>query len=478
MLTFFPSQPALEAQETISIIGLGGTGTHIVNKLKSCAPQGLKLVTMNSGAQLASESLADINLSLGSSITRGLSCGGDPDLGRRAAESSLEELEGHIDASRLVFLTVGLGGGTGSGAAPVIAKKIRESGAFLVVFATLPFSFEGSRRLNQAKEALSELSLYTNILLTFENDRMGELIASEKGVQEAFAAANTMVAESIASLSRISLKPGLINLGLADIAAVLGNNLGKCLFGFGSASGPGRGKNALLHALACPLLSQRDALANSPDVLVHLSGSHDLTLAEIESVMRELATHLSQDVNIHFGVSIDEKMDNSLSLIILAGVPNAFPNRKREDVVIIDDPHLGEPDEEEETDFAVMEPDPVPTPSPAPPGAPVSSPTQTSAPASRRPIIEEELPLPIPGEIGDEIREAMAAERNGQPLPAREAPVPSSLFEPEPVRRISEQQSELEFSRSVKGKFAGEQADLIDGEDLDLPPALRKKKQM
>lgn len=503
MLTIDPRQiPDMGAPDSIAVVGIGGAGTHIVNKLKSCAPEGLRLITLNSDARLIKESEAEENLTLGTALTRGLSCGGDPDLGKRAAEATLPELTDRFDGAKLVFMTVGLGGGTGSGAAPIIARKIRQSGAFLVIFVTFPFSFEGTRRQAQAQTALRELALYANILLSFENDRMGELIASEKGVLEAFSAADSLVAESIAALSRITLKPGLINMGLDDVATVLQGHMGRCLFGYGSAQGEGRAKIALMQTLSCPLLAQGDSLAESEHVLAHISGGHDLTLAEIESMMKDLGTRLSPQADIHFGVSIDEKMTGALSLIILASDKPLKPNPA--DVKIIRDPHLGTVPKTSEEDpgfLPAMEDEefrapitaPVVTPkqeekhSPVPvspasiptrpqpqaveskPAEPYSAPRATArpVPAERPIIIEEELTFPS---MSKTLSEAAAMEKT------REEEAAKAVSPPLP-KAPSEHQSEMAFSRPVKGKFAGEQQiDLIDGEDLDLPPAMRRKK--
>lgn len=497
MLTIDPRQiPDMGAPDSIAVVGIGGAGTHIVNKLKSCAPEGLRLITLNSDARLIKESEAEENLTLGTALTRGLSCGGDPDLGKRAAEATLPELTDHFDGAKLVFMTVGLGGGTGSGAAPIIARKIRQSGAFLVIFVTFPFSFEGTRRQAQAQTALRELALYANILLSFENDRMGELIASEKGVLEAFSAADSLVAESIAALSRITLKPGLINMGLDDVATVLQGHMGRCLFGYGSAQGEGRAKIALMQTLSCPLLTQGDSLAESEHVLAHISGGHDLTLAEIESMMKDLGTRLSPQADIHFGVSIDEKMTGALSLIILASDKPLKPTPA--DVKIIRDPHLGtapKPSEEDPGFLPAMEDEEFRVPtrtlqqeeklSPVP-ASPVTIPTRPqvvesnpaepySAPrAATRPIptakpivIEEELTFPS---MSKTLSEAAAMEKTREEEATKTA-------SPAPTKTPSEEQSEMAFSRPVKGKFAGEQQiDLIDGEDLDLPPAMRRKK--
>lgn len=488
MLTIDPKQtPVMSAPDSIAVVGIGGAGTHIVNKLKAKAPDGLRLITLNSDARLIKESEAGENLALGTALTRGLSCGGDPDLGKRAAEATLPELTDLFDGTKLAFMTVGLGGGTGSGAAPVIARKIRQTGAFLVIFVTLPFSFEGTRRQSQAQASLRELALYANILLSFENDRMGELIASEKGVLEAFSAADSLVAESIASLSRITLKPGLISLGLDDVAHVLQGHMGRCLFGYGSAQGNGRAKIALMQTLSCPLLTQGDALAASERVLAHISGGHDLTLAEIESLMKDLGTRLSPQANIHFGVSIDEKMGDALSLIVLASDKPMKPVAPA-DVKIIRDPHLGSVGSEEaEEKFDIPEAPKTLSPEPSQPEPAVKRPDlmedRPEPPVAERTPIEQKTQLP-PGPAGTEKRKIIEEELTFPSMsktllqdtpPNRE----ENEVEPEkqePARTFSEEQSELTFSRPVKGKFAGEQIDLIDGEDLDLPPALRRKK--
>lgn len=493
MLTIPPTQPALDAQESIAVIGIGGAGTHILNNLQPKAPEGLKLISVNADARLIKDSLAEASLPLGAALTRGLSCGGDPDLGKRAAESGLQELESCLQSARLVFLTVGLGGGTGSGAAPVIARKIRETGAFLVIFATLPFSFEGERRNKQAAEALSEMALYANILLTFENDRMGELIAAEQGVLEAFSAADTLVSESIAALSRLTLKPGLIHLGLDDVATVLGTHMGRCLFGFGSASGGDRAGVALRKAFDCPLISTGESLGKAPHVLAHISGGKDLSLAEIQTLMGSLKERLAPESHIHFGVSIDDKLNDSLHLFLLAGNTTGKPRADFSRVHIIEDPNLGA-DSDSLPDF---EPTPEPLaeqeppafhPAPLPeqmPHAPLPSrsrPETVAQPETIEPVlpqktvreetaphrpeparlIEEELSFPAFDSILERDH-AMAGERNKEPFEDRRRP-------------SAEEQAKMPFASTAKGKFAGDQGDLIDGEDLDLPPALRRRK--
>ncbi|NJR43332.1 MAG: hypothetical protein HC767_12415 [Akkermansiaceae bacterium] len=221
-------------------------------------------------------------------LTKGLGAGGDPELGRQATLEAEAQIREALRGSKIVFLCSGLGGGTGSGAAPIVTRIAREEGCFVVVFTTMPFAFEGKRRRDQAEAALNELAVLSNALVTFDNNRMGELVVAKQGVHEAFAAADQMIYESIKAVIRLVVRPGLINVGLDDLMSALRTNRSRCLFGSGIAEGADRAACALRNALSSPLLDQGALLKDAQTVLVHLSGGENLTLFEIELLMQSL----------------------------------------------------------------------------------------------------------------------------------------------------------------------------------------------
>lgn len=311
----------------VSVIGIGGAGTNVIDKLAGEGFSGTDVIAMNCDERALALSQAARKIQLGKTLTLGLGCGGDPELGAEAALNSAGEIKELLTGRNMVFLCVGLGGGTGSGAAPLVARMAREAGAFVVVFATLPFGFEGRRRTRQASLALNDLKKYANALITFENDRMGELVVPQKGVQEAFEAADRIIGQSIRAVTSLVTQPGLIHIGMDDLVTALRNTDSRCLFGFGQAKGETRAIDALIQALQSPLLDRGQMAAHARNVLVHICGGSSLTLFEIETLMRELGKELSEEAQILFGAAIDSKLNDHLTVTILTSLskPGAGP---------------------------------------------------------------------------------------------------------------------------------------------------------
>ena len=232
-----------------------------------------------------------------------------------------DQIRAAVKGRRIVFLCTGLGGGTGSGAAPIVTRIAREEGAFVVVFATMPFAFEGKRRREQAETALNELAVLSNALVTFDNNRMGELVLAKQGIHEAFIAADHMICESIKAVIRLVIRPGLINVGLDDLMSALRTNRSRCLFGSGLANGKDRAVKALRNALSSPLLDQGALLKEAQTVLVHLSGGEDLTLFEIELLMQRLQKFVPENAHVLFGAAVDPALGDSLSLTLISALP-------------------------------------------------------------------------------------------------------------------------------------------------------------
>lgn len=305
----------------VKIIGLGGAGANMLERIALDGMEGAELLALNTDLRTLAACLAREKIQLGVNLTKGLGAGGDPELGHQAMLESEEAFRSSIKGRRIVFLCTGLGGGTGSGAAPIVTRIAREEGAFVVVFATMPFAFEGRRRREQAETALNELAVLSNALVTFDNNRMGELVLAKQGIHEAFAAADHMICESIKAVIRLVIRPGLINVGLDDLMSALRTNRSRCLFGSGIAEGKDRATKALRNALHSPLLDQGTLLKDAQTVLVHLSGGEGLTLFEIELLMQRLQKFVPEKAHILFGAAIDPAMGDSLSITLISALP-------------------------------------------------------------------------------------------------------------------------------------------------------------
>lgn len=306
---------------SVKIIGLGGAGANMLERMALDGMEGTELLALNTDMRTLGACIAKEKIQLGANLTKGLGAGGDPELGHKAILEAEEEIRASLKDHKIVFICAGLGGGTGSGAAPIVTRIAREEGAFVVVFATTPFAFEGNRRRDQAETALHELAVLSNALVTFDNNRMGELVLAKQGIHEAFTAADQMISESIKSVIRLVVRPGLINVGLDDLMTALKTNRSRCLFGSGLAEGADRASKALRSALASPLLEEGSLLKDAQSVLVHLCGGEDLTLFEVELLMQQLQKHVPQKAQVLFGAAIDPALGNSLSVTLISALP-------------------------------------------------------------------------------------------------------------------------------------------------------------
>ncbi len=305
----------------VKIIGLGGAGANMLERIALDGMEGAELLALNTDIRTLASGLTREKIQLGVNLTKGLGSGGDPELGHQAVLESEAAIRASLKGRRIVFLCAGLGGGTGSGAAPIVTRIAREEGAFVVVFATMPFAFEGKRRREQAQTSLNELAVLSNALVTFDNNRMGELVLAKQGIHEAFASADHMICESIKAVIRLVVRPGLINVGLDDLMSALRTNRSRCLFGSGLANGKDRAAKALKNALNSPLLDQGALLKDAQTVLVHLSGGEDLTLFEIELLMQRLQKFVPEKAHVLFGAAIDPAMGDSLSITLISALP-------------------------------------------------------------------------------------------------------------------------------------------------------------
>lgn len=302
------------------IVGIGGAGVNVLDRITLDRTVEAKLVCMHTDVRVLSHAMAPVKVQLGADLVRGAGAGGDPDLGREAAMFSREEIRREVEGHDIVFLCTGLGGGTGSGAAPVIAEIAKSTGALVIVASAMPFSFEGRRRNAQAAAALDQLQKRADALVLFENNRMGELILPKDGIQKAFLQADQLIAQSLRAICTIVTLPGLVKLGLDDLTAALSTSNGRCLFGFGEARGQNRGAEALKRALKSPLIDQGRLLHQTRTLLVHIAGGESLTLVEVDAVMKQLGRHVPDQTHILFGVAVDAKLEDSLAVTLISSL--------------------------------------------------------------------------------------------------------------------------------------------------------------
>jgi len=325
-----------EAQQTIpveqvKIVGVGGAGANMLDRVALDGADASSMLALNTDERTLNTSMAGEKIQLGKTLTMGLGAGGDPDLGLRAAQEVETEIRDAFRNQKIVFICVGLGGGSGSGAVSLVTRLAREQGAFVVVFATMPFEFEGKRRKEQAETALNELSVLANALVTFENGKMGELVLGKQGIHEAFSAADVMISQSIKAVTRLVVKPGIINVGLDDLMSALKATKSRCLFGSGIADGENRSALALQNALNSPLLDKGALLKSATTVLVHVCGGSNMSLYEVELLMNDLAKQVPDSAHILFGAAVDNAMGENLSVTIISALPEALLISKKAD---------------------------------------------------------------------------------------------------------------------------------------------------
>lgn len=474
----------------IRVAGVGGAGLNVLDRIVLDGMAKTNIIAINTDELSLASSVAVRKVQLGQSVTRGLGTGGDPELGYEAACESESQLQETLSDGKILFVCTGLGGGTGSGAAPAVAQIAREAGIPVVVFATLPFSFEGKRRMAQAQEALEKLRESADAVICFENDRMGDMVAPKAGIQQAFAVADVTISQCVRSIVNLIQRPGLIQIGLDDLLAALRGPSGRCLFGFGESDSDNRAHEALARALKNPLMDRGRMLAHASHVLVHIAGGPAMTLSEVEILMQDLGRHINDHTQILFGTSVDGRMENRLSVTLISSLES----------------------EEEEKPVRVKptsRPKPVPRPRPEPvfiqePVAPLEP------PPIPEPREDEEEPVVVEAEapvLADEFIEKEVVEESEErtveikfePTPIAQVeeevsivdevppppPPPRVIFpkkrlapikEPKPVEEKKQhaKQEVLQFEPVTRGRFEKSEPTIVEGQDLDIPTFLRK----
>lgn len=513
----------------IKVVGLGGAGGNVLDRLLLDGLNDAELIAINTDAQALTASVVEQKVQIGRTTTRGLGAGGDPEVGYAAADEGVEEIRNAIEGAQVIFLCVGLGGGTGSGAARIIASLAREQKALVVAFATLPFAFEGKRRRAQADEALTALQRYSDVVIHFENDRMGDAVAPLAGIHEAFSSADRTLSQSIRAIIRLMHQRGLVHVGFDEIATALrgsGEAGAHCVFGFGEADGDNRAHEALTRALKNPLMDKGRMLEDARNILVNVAGGPSITLNEVQILMEELNRHISDQTRLLFGAAVDPSLGQKINVTILGALDGepaaALPVPTRASARIESAPVIA-----------------APLPPPAPP--------VTLAPVhAHEPVIVEHTPEPPEPAVAARIVESPIAARHSEPIvvdrtsepevvedvpepepepaprrvsrvrPIREpeaepeptftaaaAPAPTvpppvipdnapifpdaaPALAPEPARGakhgkpkpIQAKQEQMQFEPVTRGRFEKSEPTIVDGQDLDVPTFLRRNVKM
>lgn len=300
----------------IKVIGVGGGGGNTVrHMIEEGKINGVEFITINTDAQVLLANPADTKLQIGEKLTRGLGVGGDPSLGRKAAEESKEKIKELLVDTDMVFITAGMGGGTGTGAAPVIAKVARESGALTVSVVTKPFAFEGTRRMVNAEEGIENLSTEVDALIVIPNQRLMDVIDRKVTLIEAFNVADGVVANGVQGISEIITTPGLINVDFADVRMIM-KDAGSALLGIGHGVGESRAQMAARAAISSPLLEI--SIQGAKGLLFNISGGPDMTMSEVDEAAKIISETADADANIIFGARIDERLSDQIRVTVIA----------------------------------------------------------------------------------------------------------------------------------------------------------------
>ena len=313
---FDQSKDILPSQNAkIEVIGVGGGGSNAVNRMINSDLEGVSFRVLNTDAQALLQSSAEQRVQLGQNLTRGLGAGGNPSIGQKAAEESREELQQSLEGSDLVFIAAGMGGGTGTGAAPVVAEVAKQSGALTIGIVTKPFSFEGKRRMRQAEEGIARLAENVDTLIVIPNDRLKEVSAGAS-IQEAFRNADDVLRMGVKGISEVITRPGEVNLDFADVRSVM-TEAGTALLGMGIGSGRSRAIEAAQAAINSPLL-ESGRIDGAKGCLVNITGGKDLTLDDVNSVGEVISDVVDQDANIIVGQAVDEAMEGEIQVTVIA----------------------------------------------------------------------------------------------------------------------------------------------------------------
>lgn len=404
-------KPDIETFAKIKVIGVGGSGGSAVNRMMAARIRGVDFIAMNTDVQDLHHNLAPQKLHIGKSVTRGLGAGMDPELGRKAAEESQNEIRELLKDADMVFVTCGMGGGTGSGASPVIAEVARELGALTVAVVTKPFSFEGQKRRDIADKAWENLVKHVDTIITIPNDRINQVIDKKTTMLDAFKIADDVLRQGVQGISELITLHGIINVDFADVKTIM-KDTGSALMGIGLGTGENRAIDAAKAAISSPLLEL--SIDGARGILFTVTGGPDLAMSEVEDAAKVITSSTSEDAKVIFGAIIDETMTGTVKISVIA---TGFDDRRpREDdrvmtgyspfgTVNIASKMKQREEEAQEKKFInelvnVKKPASFPSTRPAQPEmmkdyrAEQPAPVQPVAPAPQPPVADDDLEIP------------------------------------------------------------------------------------
>jgi cell division protein FtsZ len=434
----------------VKVVGIGGAGSNILDRVMLDGIDEADLVAINTDVQSLTASVAAHKVQLGRNLTRGLGAGGDPELGYAAAEEATDEIRSVLQGGTVIFLSVGLGGGTGSGAAPLVAQIAKEENALVLAFAAVPFSFEGRRRCAQAVESLTQLRAIADAVVCFENDRMAEITLPRMGIHEAFTAADLTVSQSIRSVAGLLQRPGLLHIGFDGVCAVLRNGDARALFGYGDAEGENRAHDALAKALKNPLMNRGALLEEAFHAIIHIRGGANVTLGEVQIIMEELNRHINDQTQLFMGIGIESRMGNRLSVSILSSLSNSGAK-----------PVLQVPKRPVYALEPISKPEP-PKLAAIPATPPIAALPDRTPPGER-----------VPERTNEELMIPRTESEPQKPVPNRAVAKPEAKLQASP-KKVEPKQETLQFEPVSRGRFEKSEPTIIDGQDLDVPTFLRK----
>lgn len=442
----YQSAPTEEVR--IKIVGLGGAGSNALDRIVLDGVPGAALVAINTDVQALTGSVATEKVQLGRSTTRGLGAGGDPEVGYTAAEEGIDEIRAALEGAQMLFLCVGLGGGTGSGAAPLVASLAREQNALVVVFATMPFTFEGRRRAAQAEQALSGLRQTADVVICFDNDKMGEVVSPRAGIHEAFALADQTISQSVRAIAGLVSQVGLMRIGFDELTTALRAHHARCVFGFGEAEGDNRAHEALARALKNPLMDRGRMLEEARNVLVNVTGGPDMTLNEVQILMDELGRHISDETRILFGTAVDPRHARKMMVTIISSIGTEAPAQA-----------LPAPRKTVRT-----EPPPLPQPLL---GQAETNEAATGGEAEEHAAANE---VAYARDEDAAMGESKPTVIRGNFSNSAGAAAPDAA---KPTGREGKQE-QMQFEPVTRGRFEKSEPTIVDGQDLDVPTFLRR----
>jgi cell division protein FtsZ len=309
-------KPDLNRFAKIKVVGLGGGGSNAINSMIATQQiDGVEFVAINTDAQALLNNQAQAKIQIGDKLTKGLGSGADPEVGRQAAEESKDKISQALEGADMVFLTAGMGGGTGTGAASIVAEIARELGALTVAVVTKPFTFEGTRRRIVAEEGVAQLREHVDTLIVIPNQRLLEVVDKKVSLIEAFQLADSVLGQGVQGISDLITQPGLINLDFADVKTIM-SSAGSALMGIGRSAGENRAATAARQAISSPLLEV--TIEGAKGILFNIRGGRDLTMSEVDEAAQVIAEHADADANIIFGAVIDEDVGDEIQITVIA----------------------------------------------------------------------------------------------------------------------------------------------------------------